>query len=108
MTDSKKESVGLLAGFIYFVSSFLAAGTIADRIASTIVEWREVSNFEGAAGYAYALQIPAWFMFALVALWILFLFIRKQPIIVYFAIFIYIGISIPFLLLILDLIGIRS
>lgn len=107
MSDGKEEaSIGVWAKIFYFFSSLFAAGTIADHLAEAIVDWKEISNFEGASGYAYALQLPAWYILALISLWILFLFIRKQPVLVYSAILIYFGVSIPFILVVLDLLDV--
>ncbi|TGM58508.1 hypothetical protein [Leptospira adleri] len=109
MTDNQEESsIGVWAVVFYFLSSLFTAGTIADHVAEAIVDWREVSNFEGASGFAYAFQLPVWFIIAFILLWILFLFIRKQPALVYSAILIYFGVSIPFIIVVLDLLGVIS
>lgn len=92
MNENKISWMIVLA---YFFFSTLAAGPLAVYIAETIVEARQVSNFEGASGYAVVFAVPFYFLLSAICFWLAYLLFRRSTAILYLATFSFAILSIP-------------
>jgi hypothetical protein len=81
----------------YFICSFFGCITLADRAAIAHIRAQGISNFEGASGYAWVLELPLWFgLFVLIA-GLCFLPLRRHRPALIIASLVFALLAVPFL-----------
>ncbi|MBT9567513.1 MAG: hypothetical protein IV085_04370 [Thiobacillus sp.] len=92
MNDRKIVWVAIAA---YFLLAPLAAGPLAVYIAEIVVEARDVSNFEGARGYAVVLSTPFYWVILTFVFLLAYLLVRRSRAALYFVTFCFAMLSVP-------------